>query len=299
MNTLMPSTPQTVGQLLGLTIAMYRSHAGLFLRTAAVFLFPVALLTILFVKNIGAVLLVSLILWPVAAMASVSLIALCNDSLHGRPFAFKAAAARGLHRLLPYLGMNIVTSAVYGAAGLVLTIPFWLGFAASDIPFAELRRGFLALLDSGEVDGIAPLLPDLVGPIGAAFCCLSVLLMFFLFYLSSRWLVAQAALMVEETGPLESLGRSWNLSRRYVLRTMGYTFLLSLVVGLLGGLIGLFFEFAVVRVIPSLDQAIQPGFNGAVSSLLSIVTTPFYICATVLYYFDLRVRREKYNWEEG
>ena len=41
------------------------------------------------------------------------------------------------------------------------------------------------------------------------------------------------------------------------------------------------------------------GFNDAVSKLLSIITTPFYITAIVLYYFDLRVRKERYDFGVG
>ena len=128
------------------------------------------------------------------------------------------------------------------------------------------------------------------------FCLSGLLIAIVLLYLSARWLVAEVALMADGTGPLESLGRSWNLSRDYVLRTAGYLILLSIVMGLVGALIGALVDFAVDALAPAVDQSWKSGFNYAVSKLLSIITTPFYVSAIVLYYFDLRVRKERYDF---
>ena len=38
---------------------------------------------------------------------------------------------------------------------------------------------------------------------------------------------------------------------------------------------------------------LQTGSNYAVSNLLSIITTPFYVSAIVVYYFDLRVAKRE------
>ena len=102
--------------------------------------------------------------------------------------------------------------------------------------------------------------------------------------------------MAEGTGPLDSLGRSWNLSRDFVLRTAGYLILLSIGMGLVG-LVGALVEFAVAALAPAVDQSWKSGLNSAVSNLLSIITRPFYISAIVLYYYDLRVRKERYDFE--
>ena len=37
MHTPSTSTPLTIGKLLGLTIGLYRTHSGIFLRTASIF----------------------------------------------------------------------------------------------------------------------------------------------------------------------------------------------------------------------------------------------------------------------
>ena len=47
----------------------------------------------------------------------------------------------------------------------------------------------------------------------------------------------------------------------------------------------------------SYDQSRMFGLSFAVSKLLNIIAAPFHVPAVVLYYFDLRVRNEKYDFE--
>lgn len=116
-------------------------------------------------------------------------------------------------------------------------------------------------------------------------------------YLSARWLVAEVALFTEETGPLESLRRSWNLSRDLVLRTTGYLVLIAIATALVAGLFSALVDFGLFPLLPAVNQSWKTGIRYAVSELSSIITTPFYVIALVLYYFDLRVRKEKYDFE--
>ena len=226
---------------------------------------------------------------------SLSLISHCVESLHGRPLALRTAVGRGLRRLLAYFGMMVATSVVFIGVLLVWAIPIWVGFLNVDIPFDEFRYAFSDLVSRGDVEGIIDVLSGaLWGGIGS--CLTGVLILTVLLYVSARWLLAEVALMADGTGPLESLRRSWNLSRDYVLRAAGYLILLSIVMGLVGGLVGALVYFAVAAVAPAVDQSWNSGFNSAVSNLLSIITTPFYISAIVLYYYDLRVRKERYDF---
>ena len=291
------STPTrlTVGKLLGLTIGLYRTNCGIFLRTAAIFYLPIAALSFFFVENLATNILFSLVVWPVEAIVSLSLIAHCIDSLHGRPLAVRTAIMRGLRRLPADFGMTLATTAIYGGVVLVLAIPIWVGLLFADIPLVEIIYTFADLVSRGDVERINNVLGD-VSWSGIGFCLSGLLIAIVLLYLSARWLVAEVALMAEGTGPLESLRRSWNLSRDYVLRTAGYLILLSIVMGLFGALIGALVEFAVAAVVPAVDQSWKTGLNYAVWKLLSIITTPFYVSAIVVYYFDLRVRRERYDF---
>ena len=285
----------TVGKWLGLTLTIYRAHAGPLLRTAAVFLFPVAVLSF-FVDDTLTLFRLPFIVWPITTIANLSLISLCNELLHGRPLAVRAAVGQGLRRLLAYLGLSIAESSVYLVLFVLLLFPVLSGLDSTGLSFNELRHTFMAMLDQGEVNSLFTLLAEAV-PVGLVYCSLGFVIVILFIYLSSRWLVAQAALIVEETGPLDSLGRSWQLSQGFVMRTVGYTFLLAIAMGLVGGLTGQLIEFALVRLLPAIDTSSRLGLSSTITYLLSILTTPFYICAVVLYYFDLRVRKEKYDFE--
>ena len=294
MHTPSTSTPLTVGKLLGLAFGLYRTHCGIFLRTAAIFYVPVAALSFFFVENNATSFLFTLVVWPVEAIVSLSLISHCVESLHGRPLAVRTAVGRGLRRLLAYFGMMVATSVVFIGVFLVLMIPIWVGLLNADIPFDEIRYAFSDLVSRGDMEGINSVLGDVLWR-GIGSCLSGVLILTVLLYLSARWLLAEVALMAEGTGPLNSLRRSWNLSRDFVLRTAGYLILLSIGMGLVG-LVGALVNFAVDALAPAVDQSWKSGFSSAVSTLLSIITTPFYISAIVLYYFDLRVRKERYNF---
>ncbi len=102
--------------------------------------------------------------------------------------------------------------------------------------------------------------------------------------------------MAEGTGPLEALRRSWDLSRGYVVRTLGYLLLIGIILGITGGLVAAFADFATGSLTTAADQSRMFGFNFAVSKLMSIIAAPFYVSAIVLYYFDLRMRKEEYSF---
>ena len=296
MHTPSTPTPLTVGKLLGLTIGLYRTHSGIFLRTAAIFYVPIGALSFFFVENNATNILFSLLVWPVEAIVNLSLIAHCVESLHGRPLAVRTAVGRGLRRLPAHIGMTLATTAIYGGITLVLAAPIWVGLLNADIPLDEIIYTFADLVSRGDVERINNVLGD-VSWSAIGFCLSGLLIAIVLLNLSARWLVAEVALMADGTGPLESLRRSWNLSRDYVLRTAGYLILLSIVMGLFGALIGALVNFAVDALVPSVDQSWQIGLNSAISKLMSIITRPFFISAIVLYYFDLRVRKERYDFE--
>ena len=294
MHALSNSTPLTVGKLLGRTIGLYRTHSGIFLRTAAIFYVPVAALFFFFVEDNASEFNFTLFVWPIEAVVSLSLIAHCVDSLHGRPLAVRTAIGRGLRRLPADIGMMLATMAVFTSVALVWVIPIWVGLLNADIPFDEIRYAFFNLVSRGDIEGINNLLSDVLW---SGFCLSLVLTLTVFFYLTARWLISEVALMVERTGPLESLSRSWNLSRDLVLRTAGYLILLTIALALIEGLLGALVDYALLPLVPALDQSWKTGFSYAASKLSSIITTPFYVAAIVLYYFDLRVRKEKYDFE--
>ena len=152
----------TVGKWLGLTLTIYRTHAGPLLRTAAIFLFPLAVLSFFFVDDTLTSILLPIIVWPITAIANLSLISLCNELLHGRPLAVRAAVGQGLRRLLAYLGLSIAESSVYLVLFLLLAFPVLSGLDYTALAFNELRHRFTAMLDQGEVNSLFTLLAEAV-----------------------------------------------------------------------------------------------------------------------------------------
>ncbi len=296
MHASLTSTDLTVGRLLGLAFGLYRAHSGILLGTAAIFYVPVAVLSFFVVENNASDILFNIVVWPVDAIVSLSLIAHCVDLLHGRPLAIRTAVGRGLRRLPADIGMMLAMTAVFGGVALVAAIPIWVGLLNADIPFAEIRYAFTDLVSRGDIAGINSLLGEFLWS-GLGVCLTSVLILPVFLYLAARWLIAEVALMAEGTGPLQSLGRSWYLNRDFVLRAVGYLVLVSLVTGLVAGLFSALVEYALLPLIPAVDQSWKTGFGFVASKLSSIITTPFYVTAIVLYYYDLRVQKERYDFE--
>ena len=296
MHTPSTPTPQTLGKLLGRAIALYPTHRGILLRTAAIFYLPVAALSFLFVENLATNLLFSLVVWPVDAIVSLSLITHCIDLLHGHPLAVRTAVMRALRRLPAYLGITLAMTVVSSAVVLVLAAPLWVGLLTSDISLGEIIDAFSVPANPDQLELVVKVLSSALWG-GTGLCLSGALVPIVLFYLLVRWRVAEVALMAEGTGPLQSLRRSWNLSRGFVLRTFGYLLLIAIAMGLIGGVVGMAVNSAANALVPTVNQSSMFGFNFAFSKLMFIIAMPFYVIAVVLYYFDLRVRKEKYDFE--
>ncbi len=161
---------------------------------------------------------------------------------------------RGLCRLPVHIGMTAAITAVFSGGALALAAPIWVGLLNSGVSFDEISDAFSAPANPGQVELVFKVLGSALWG-GTGISPSGLLIPIPLFYLSTRWRVAEVALMAEGTGPLQSLHRSWNLSRGFVLRTTGYLLLIIFVMGLVGGVIGLVVDSAVDALFPELDQS--------------------------------------------
>ena len=254
MQTSINPTPLTFGKLLGRAISLYPTHRAILLRTAAIFYLPAAALSFLFAEDLATSFLLSLVFWPVDGIVSLSLITHCIDSLHGRPLAISPAVKRGLRRLPAYMGLSVAVLVVLSGVAFILAAPVWIGLLYSGVSLAEILDAFSTPANPDQVDIVFRVLGSALWG-GTGLCLSGLLIPAVLFYLSTRWRFAEAALMTEGTGPLESLRRSWSLSRGFVLRTLGYLLLIVIVMGLVGGVIGAALNFAVDALAPTTDQS--------------------------------------------
>lgn len=113
-------------------------------------------------------------------------------------------------------------------------------------------------------------------------------------FLVVRLSLAPAALMLENTGVVEGIGRSWALTRGSFWRVLGILVLAGLITGLVTGTLS-FGLGMVLGVIPVGLPAAQPLVSAVtvlLTSVLSALVLPFTAAVTALTYIDLRMRTE-------
>ena len=314
------SGPLTVGDLLDRAFRLYRARFGVFLLTAAIFLIPLAVISglltgsfigdylqiileqltdgsaggftpfasLLAVLNrlFGAIMLVSLLSIAANGIVTLALTAQSIEALHGRSRTFSEGIRRGVRRFWPYVGMTIARGAAMGAATIAVMIPGGI--------LAVLALIF-AMPGAYEVNVIS-----VIGRSALIFCgyaLLFILVLAPITYLSARWLVTPAVLIAGGSGPLASLRRSWRLSRGHIRRAMGYVVLLYVIMTLVISFPAALLQQIIFLLRPSGALGLAIGISTVISSLLSIIGTPFYIGAVVLLYYDLRIRGESYDLE--
>ena len=286
------SGPMTVGDLLDRAFRLYRARFGLFLLTAAIFLVPAWIIISLVSSDFSD--LKSLLIIPAFLLANgctiLALSARIIEELHGRPLSIGEGIRRAVRRIVAYAGMSVtIWTAITTLSTLIAAFSVFYG--------GLFFFAFLAILTPAS--GNTP--PAVNIGIAALLICGFVLLLILVFfpalYLYSRWLAAPAVLIAERPGPLKALGRSWDLSRGQDWRVTGYTVLLFILMALVNILPLALLEVSFLQLLPDYSLVLVSGILIWASFLLWTVSTPFYTCAVVLLYYDLRIRNEGYDLE--
>ena len=182
------------------------------------------------------------------------------------------------------------------AATSVAAIPFFIGLIALGLLFGDAPFNVLGwIAGDGAID--TGTLPEAIGLIICGIVPLITLFLAPAVYLFARWFAALPALLVEETGPIESLRRSWHLGAGNVRRMVGYVLLIGLLIVLLPLVIEMALEWIIEVVLPAGASELLLRFPGLFSQLFVIIAVPFPIAAAVLLYYDLRIRNEGYDLE--
>jgi hypothetical protein len=316
------SGPLSLGDLLDRAFRLYRARFGLFLLTAAVFLIPFSLVSGLisgrfltgYLDALSAMttdpdLLPSSEVSEVFGLAGgffsmmfvlgivgllingIVNLALTSQSiavLHEEPLRLGDGIRRGLRRFWPYVGMAIVQFVLIFLATIAVLVPLFI-FAFAVI-FAGAALGSAAFVDDNIFVTVAVVLVIVCGYLFA-------LLIAFVptIYFSARWIVATPILLAEGLGALDALRRSWALTKKHVWRAVGYLILLYLITFVVISLpVGLFQQIILI-ILPTSGIGLATAISTALSSAITVVWTPFYTCAVVLLYYDLRVRVEGYD----
>jgi hypothetical protein len=265
--------PRTVGEILDVAFKLYTTHVRKLLIIAAVVFIPIGIIQLFVASGSG--------------MGQL-------DFLDPETFASGELPAGFTAFLGGTLALSLIsligTLFVQGAA-----IKLFAGaYQGIDQSWQESVR--FGIDKSLLILGTA-VLSALGSGIGLIFCIVPGV------WLWTSWYVAIPALLVEGTGPVAALGRSFQLVKQRFWPVLGVGLLAwiisQVVVQLLGLVVGL------VAVVPSAMEAAQTGtigggFYGAsvlASSVASIVTVPFLAAVAVAVYFDLRVRFEAFDLE--
>jgi hypothetical protein len=108
-------------------------------------------------------------------------------------------------------------------------------------------------------------------------------------FVSVRWAVAAQAVMLEGTGTLAGLGRSWRIVAGSTWRVLTYLLVVGIILGLVSAVLSTFVNLIVARGQAPLEPTtlvVEGLLNGGVAVLLLPITS---LVVTLLYY-DLRWR---------
>jgi membrane-anchored glycerophosphoryl diester phosphodiesterase (GDPDase) len=237
------------------------------------------------------VILISLVASLLTGVVTLALTVQTVDLLHDRPISVGGALRQGVGRLLSYIWMVIVQSGAIFLVSLAVLLPIFLAIFLIFALVGALGFGFAgAFEEAGVILAIGFVLLILVG-----YLLLALLILMPTLFLSARWVVAVPALMAEGLGGVPALRRSWRLTKGHFWRALGYLVLLYLLTSVVAGLPVYVVQQFLVILLPTSAFGLGLGISSAFSSLFSVVWTPFFTCALVLLYYDLRVRAEAYD----
>lgn len=303
--------PLGLGDLLDRAFRLYRAHFWPLLGIAALVLVPVALVDglltgsamvdfvssdawlsaespddiDLMVRTFGVLgtLMVTTVVYAIATgFASLALTAHNVAALQQQTIRIGEGLRIALRRFWTYLGMSVLRGLATLAAILLVILPIlcilvaWVAAidtTGGDSTLAAL--GFLALtLIMYAMAFVIYLVPTV--------------------YLSARWIVAVPGIVESSWGAVAALRGSWRLTRGNVWRCVGYLVLLGLLNAVIANVPGLLINQIVGIAMPD-NLMLAAVLSQIASSLFAILWLPLSVAATVLLYYDLRVRNECYD----
>ena len=180
-------------------------------------------------------------------------------------------------RILPLIGQTLLITLITIVADIIILV---IGVVLIAVIAASIMGS-----DPGAGAIIATLLVALA---------LIVLVFIAAVFLVVRLSLAPAALMLENTGVIEGIGRSWALTRGSFWRVLGILVLAGLITGLVTGTLsfGLGMVFGVVSVGLPAAHPLVSAVTVLLTSVLSALVLPFTAAVTALTYIDLRMRTE-------
>ncbi|MCC6456667.1 MAG: glycerophosphoryl diester phosphodiesterase membrane domain-containing protein [Caldilineaceae bacterium] len=317
------SGPLTIADLLDRTFRALRARFGVLMLSAAIVMVPVGVVTALltgrfltgyfdlleftlatpesadlvfeeffgdFLGYFGAILLLSLFSILGSTVVNLMTIYHIDRFLHGETSTVGDGLRVALRRLLPMIGMQIVQFLIIGLVTAVVLIAIGLIFFA----IALLFGGLFSMLDSGNDVPSVLLIIGIVLVVLVGYVLMIVLMLAPAAFYMARWLAAGPSLLIERLGPIQSLRRSWELTRGRLWRGVLYVVLLAIFSGLVISLPLIVTQQIAIIAFPT-QLALITIISTMAGYLLNLFYQPFYATGVVMYYYDLRVRAEAYD----
>ncbi len=189
----------------------------------------------------------------------------------------------------PRIGSLIILALLYAAA-----------FLVAILVFTGIVVGLIFALGANSSDSA------ILGVVGLSFL-LALPFAVVAIWISTKLLVAPAAVVVENIGAIQGIKRSWQLTRSNWWRTFGISLLAAVIAGVIGSIITTPVSFLAGFLAPVLAGG-EPTANQAVSvmlatqaismtiaALVGAVTLAFQTGVMALIYVDLRMRRDGFD----
>ncbi len=326
--------PLSLGSLLDRAFRLYRNHFGRLLMTAAIFLVPMGILTgiltgsfmtgyIGMVENMvnvldspsgepdfeevmslfapfagfmGLYILLVIVGLVLQGIVTLALTAHALASLRGQELTVRESISVAMSRLAAFIGKSIIQGLII--FGSTFGIIMFFGCAIALLVFGI--GGGLAIFDGPSSVGEEPPFIAMMGIIVGVLCLylFAILLMFVpAIYFSARYMTSTVGLVDQNWGAMESLRKSWALTKGRTWRCIGYVVLLGFLTAIIINM-----PIAIAQNIVQLFVGFEnigpiTGLFAAATSLMAVIWTPFQVAAFVLFYMDLRVRQENYDLE--
>jgi len=215
-----------------------------------------------FYEAIVASIVLGIAAGAVVYVANAAIVHAIGEAYEGRNPSIRGSLGAVARRLLTLLAVMIITGLVI--AGLMV-----LGFSAGVLA--------IALGDGGGLGAFAGLLVIVATVFAAVF-------------IGIRWSLVPQTVMLEDNGPLASLGRSWSVVGGSTLRVLGYLIVIGLVIGLIVSSL----TTVANQLLTAGRLAFDPAMIAAqsvVGGLIGLIFVPFTNAVFSLLYYDLRWRR--------
>ncbi len=193
--------------------------------------------------------LVALITWIFTSMVLGGVVDFSVRRYRGEPARITESLSRGLQRVLSIMGANLLVTVIISGVTLL-----WA---------AALLLGALSLIGTGgAAAGIAVLC-------GALLALPFVL--FFVLYLALALSLYAPSVMMEGKHAVDSLGRSWNLTRGHKWSIFGAGLVLGILAALIGGAVGFVGVASGNPLVELVATALAAGITGAWFAILTSV----------------------------